>query len=104
MSESESVIDPTLIKKNNIYKYIPYVVVVFIVLICLGGLSYMVYVGSLKNRECDIMNTLYPSISGHIRSIGSDCNGKLYDYYIKSAYNACSGGAYKNDFVDICKN
>ena len=25
----------------------------------------------------------------------------MYDYYIKTAYNACSGGSYKNDFVDI---
>ena len=26
----------------------------------------------------------------------------LKDYYIKSAYNACSGGDYKNDYVDLC--
>ena len=26
----------------------------------------------------------------------------LYDYYIKTAYNACAGGSYKNDFVNIC--
>jgi hypothetical protein len=24
------------------------------------------------------------------------------DYYIKSAYNACSGGNYKNGYVDTC--
>jgi hypothetical protein len=26
----------------------------------------------------------------------------LRDYYIKSAYNACSGGNYKNGYVDTC--
>ena len=31
-----------------------------------------------------------------------DCSGNLYDYYIKTAYNSCSGGKYQNDFVDIC--
>lgn len=89
--------------KKNIYEYIiQFVIVLLIILIVLGGLLYMVYIGSLKNRECNAMNTLYPSIDGHLRSIDSNCSGNLYDYYIKTAYNACSGGAYKNDFVDIC--
>jgi hypothetical protein len=50
------------------------------------------------------MNTLYPSLDGNIRPINSndsDCSGNLHDYYIKTAYNACSGGSYKNDFVSI---
>jgi hypothetical protein len=48
---------------------------------------------------------LYPSIDGNINSISpnnSDCSGNLYDYYIKTAFNACSGGSYQNDYVDIC--
>ena len=52
------------------------------------------------------MNNLYPSLAGSIKSatISSDpdCSGNLRDYYIKTAFNACSGGAYKNDFVEIC--
>jgi hypothetical protein len=51
------------------------------------------------------MNTLYSSIDGNIRPITSgdpDCSGNLFDYYIKTAYNACSGGNYRNDFVNIC--
>jgi len=51
------------------------------------------------------MNTLYPSVDGNLRPINSsdpDCGEKLFDYYIKTAFNACSGGSYKNDFVDIC--
>jgi hypothetical protein len=50
------------------------------------------------------MNNLYPSIDGNLRPITSgdpDCSGNLYDYYIKTAYNACSSGSYKNDYVDI---
>ena len=27
---------------------------------------------------------------------------KIRDFYIKTAYNCCSGGKYKNDFVNIC--
>jgi hypothetical protein len=51
------------------------------------------------------MNNLYSSVDGNIRPISSsdpDCSGNLYDYYVKTAYNACSGGSYKNDYVDIC--
>tara|TARA_B110000971_G_scaffold109770_1_gene112493 strand:+ start:577 stop:1542 length:966 start_codon:yes stop_codon:yes gene_type:complete len=51
------------------------------------------------------MNGLYPAIAGNIRSIDPsdpDCSGNLYDYYIKTAYNSCSGGSYKNNFVDVC--
>lgn len=51
------------------------------------------------------MNNLYSSVNGNIRPItssDSDCSGNLYDYYIKTCYNACSGGSYKNNFVNIC--
>jgi hypothetical protein len=51
------------------------------------------------------MNNLYSAVNGKIRPITSsdpDCSGNLYDYYIKTAYNACSGGSYKNNFVDTC--
>jgi len=60
---------------------------------------------NLEQNECDFMNTLYPSLNGNIRPISandSDCSGNLYDYYIKTAFNACSGGSYKDDYVDLC--
>ena len=77
--------------------------IIFIVLIVF--IIYMVYLSKLENNECDYMNTLYPSVDGNIKAISandSDCSGNLYDYYIKTAYNACSGNNYKNDFVNIC--
>jgi hypothetical protein len=64
----------------------------------------MIYLSRLQNSEVSYINDLYPSIDGNIRPITSsdpDCSGNLYDYYIKTAYNACSGGSYKNDFVNI---
>jgi len=65
----------------------------------------MIYLSRLDNSECDYMNNLYSTVDGNIRPISSndpDCKFNLYDYYIKTAYNACSGGSYKNDFVNIC--
>jgi hypothetical protein len=75
------------------------------VIIIIGFILYMVYLSRLQSSECSHMNKLYPSVDGNLRSISDsdpDCSGNLYDYYIKAAYNACSGGSYKNDYVDIC--
>lgn len=65
----------------------------------------MIYLSRLESKECSYLNMLYPTIDGNIKSISpkiSDCSGNLYDYYIKTAFNACSGGSYQNDYVDVC--
>jgi hypothetical protein len=81
-----------------------YVVIAFIFIILLIFIGYMIYLSKLENKEVDFMNNLYPSVNGNIKSISAndqDCSGNLFDYYIKTAYNACSAGSYKNDYVDI---
>ena len=68
-------------------------------------IGYVIYLTRLNSSECSYMNNLYSAVNGKIRPITSsdpDCSGNLYDYYIKTAYNACSGGSYKNNFVDVC--
>jgi len=82
-----------------------FIVVVFIFLVLIIATGYVIYLSGLKSRECSHMNTLYPSINGNISSFSNsdpDYQHNFCDYYIKTAYNACSGGSYKNDFVDIC--
>jgi hypothetical protein len=82
-----------------------YVIMAFIFIILIIFIGYLIYISRLQNAECDYMNNLYSSVDGNIRPITSsdpDCSGNLYDYYVKTAYNSCSGGSYKNDFVDIC--
>jgi hypothetical protein len=81
-----------------------YMIMTFIFVIIIIFISYMIHLSRLQKNNVKYMNTLYPTIDGNLRPINSadpDCSGNLYDYYIKSAYNACSGGGYKNDFVDI---
>jgi hypothetical protein len=66
---------------------------------------YLYYILNLDKKECNFMENIYSSLNGNIRAINSadpDCSGNLNDYYIKTAYNACSGGSYKNDYVNIC--
>jgi hypothetical protein len=82
-----------------------YMIMAFIFIILIIFVGYMIYLSKLENRECDYMNTLYSTVNGNIRPISErdpDCKFNLFDYYIKTAYNACSGGSYKNDFVNLC--
>lgn len=82
-----------------------YLLFMIIAIIVIMYLIYLSYIASLQTRECNYINNLYPDVDGYIVPISQnnpDFTHKLFDYYIKSAYNACSGGSYKNDFVDIC--
>lgn len=91
--------------KNADEQFVSYMIIAFVFILLIWLIGYIIYLTKLDNSECNFMNTLYPSVDGNIKPISSndpDCSGCLYDYYIKTAYNACSGGSYKNDFVNIC--
>lgn len=78
--------------------------VVTLVLILLGLLVYF-YFSTLQKRECDAMTAIYGTLNGRLHSVDAGGDAAQYtfkDYYIKSAYNACSGGDYRNDYVDEC--
>jgi hypothetical protein len=80
------------------------------VIIVITIFVYFYYAGSIftdgmKIRDCNFMDTMYGTLNGKIISIQPDNEMYQYslrDYYIKSAYNACSGGSYKNGYVDTC--
>lgn len=81
------------------------ILTVLIFMIILMALLYYFYIISLPSKECKNMDALYSALNGSIRSINEadpNCRYLLRDYYIKSAYNCCSGGSYKNDFVETC--
>jgi hypothetical protein len=91
--------------KNMNEDFQSYIIFAFILIILGIFIGYMIYLSKLGGRECNHMNNLYSSVDGNIRAISAadpDCSGNLFDYYIKTAYNACSGGSYMNDFVDVC--
>lgn len=76
---------------------------IFIFILLIFFIIYLLYLRNLPKRETTYMNDLY-SLNGNIRPISSnepDCSGNLVDYYIKTAYNCCSGGSYKNDYVSL---
>lgn len=86
--------------------FISYLLYFIILILVAGIIVYYYYFTRLNQRECSYMNGLYSTIDGYLHSVSPttdvDCSGNLRDYYIKTAFNACSGGTYRNDFVDIC--
>lgn len=90
---------------DNNKNMISYIIIVVIFLIIIWIIYYVIRVNGLQGRECSYMSKLYPKVNGAIRPINNAdplCAGKLYEYFIKTAYNACSGGKYSYDYVDIC--
>jgi hypothetical protein len=77
------------------------IVTMMIILIAL--LNYFYY-SRKKGNNCKSMDNIYGTLNGKIRSIDNSeqFNYTFKDYYIKTAYNCCSGGNYKNDYVDMC--
>ena len=58
----------------------------------------------LNNINCNKLNNKYsnfPSLS-NININKENYKHSLRDYYVKSAYNACSSGNFKNDYVNTC--
>ena len=85
--------------------FISNIILGFILFIVILMIAYIIYLTKLQSKECSFMEDIYGSLNGNIRSISDsdpDCGYNLNEYYFKTAYNACSGGSYKNDVVDIC--
>ena len=86
---------------NADIKHVAYIIIIIMVLFtvswCLSRLN--------KNeKNCKIISDVYSKFP-HISSMNTSVltiNDKLRDYYVKTAYNCCSSGNYKNDFVNIC--
>jgi hypothetical protein len=77
--------------------------VITIMIILISILAYFYYTGK-RSKNCKTMDAIYGELNGKIRSIddSEQFNYTLKDYYIKTAYNCCSGGNYKNDYVGLC--
>lgn len=79
------------------------IVLMTIMLVIIAAI-YLYYYKTLRGKNCDAMNYMYGELNGKMKSIddSKQFNYTFKDYYIKSAYNCCSGGNYKNDYVDLC--
>lgn len=87
--------------KNMDDTFVIYMTGVIIAIIISIVVIYYIYINNLKSVEETFMNFLYPSQNSYISSIDKTYDKRFGDYYINTAYNACSGGNYKNDWVSL---
>jgi hypothetical protein len=70
--------------------------------IVVGIAIYAKLINSKSIRNCNFMDEVYGEKNTSISNVDASAGYSLYDYYIKTAYNCCSGGNYKNDYVTLC--
>jgi hypothetical protein len=107
MSDKIATPNPLTGIKNMKEDFVSNIILGFILLLVITMIVYIIYLTKLQSRECSYINDLYGDVNGNLRSINlndPDCGYNLNEYYVKTAYNACSGGSYKNDVVDTQNN
>jgi hypothetical protein len=94
-----------IISRNMNEEMASYIIYGIILVVAIAMIIYVIHITRLRQSDCNYMDSMYQTLNGNIRPINSNdpnCRYKFNEYYIKTAYNACSGGNYKNGFVDIC--
>jgi len=79
-----------------------YIYIVCIILVLIPVTYYLIAATSQQSSNCKYSNEYLGSLNTNISPVPATFNFPLRDYYIKSAYNCCCSGNYKNDFVDLC--
>ena len=105
--------------KSSIYFILSLLIVAFFIFLVI---SWVFYTLSKKDAACKKLNTIYLDNSKHKTNTFLTLHGNtkakqannpenyfdnefkclMKNYYIKTAYNACCGDGYKNNFVNIC--
>ena len=78
--------------------------ITLVVIISAFIIYYIINKLELNDKNCQNINSLYPKFP-HLSSINSvdpEYQHKLRDYYVKTAYNSCCSGQFKNDYVNTC--
>lgn len=81
-----------------------YIVLALCAVIILLMLTWVWNKSKLDDANCIRMDDLYkefPTLHS-LNPANVEFTHNLRDYYIKTAYNACCAGQFKNDFVNIC--
>ena len=87
--------------KNN--KIMFFSILISIILV-VSTIFYIQYILTLNKANCINIKTQFPIIP-RLNSVSNNPNFnnyKLRDFYVKSAFNCCSPGNFRNDFVNLC--
>ena len=97
--------DKSIITKNNNMQFIKISAIILFSIVIIYVILWIYKKLHLNNTNCNNIKKLYkdfPLIKTINPNNKDDFSHNLRDYYIKTAYNCCSAGNYKNDFVNIC--
>ena len=85
-------------------KYASYALIAVAVVLILITIVWIYRLTQAKTIDCAAMETLYadPAQVSSFDARSDDFSYLLRDYYIKTAYNACSPGPFANAFVSLC--
>lgn len=89
------------LNKADTVKYLIYTVIVVLIF---GLVAYIRNKIQLNQANCDALSKIYtgfPKLSSFNQNDAA-YGYLLRDYYIKTAYNCCCGGQFKNDYVNVC--
>ena len=93
-----NVLDPSVLENKT---YIMIIIIVFIIILMLAYISIQL---NMKTAKCSKLsaqsNNKVKSISNQEKLI--DMKKSLNEFFIKTAYNCCCIGNFKNDYVDTC--
>ena len=87
--------------KATTIKYVSYLI---IALLIFGFIAYVYNKVNLNNNNCNNLSSIYTSFPT-LSSFNPDDASYQYllrDYYVKTAYNCCCSGQFKNDWVNTC--
>jgi len=87
--------------KATMIKYMSYFIITILVI---GLIAYTIDKIRLNKNNCDALGKIYTSFPKLSSFSTNDATYQylLRDYYIKTAYNCCCGGEFKNDYVNVC--
>jgi hypothetical protein len=87
------------LKDINLFKNIVFLIILTVIV---GVLLWLFGVFHLPHNNCKKLKDVYKDKTAPLNPISTDdvFNQPLYDFYIKTAYNAASPGNFKNSFVD----
>ena len=87
--------------KDTTIKYVSYLI---IALLIFGFIAYVYNKVNLNNNNCNNLSSIYTSFPTLSSFNPDDASYQflLRDYYVKTAYNCCCSGQFKNDWVNTC--
>ena len=88
---------------TNTQSAVTVILIILYLVLILGVLLYIQNKVSLKSKRCEgLKDKIYPNLETNITDLPDTNSAPLRDYYIKTAYNCCAVGMYKNSYVGLC--